>query len=195
MSNFLAKTKYHYSFDTAFGTITLSCSGTNVIHIHIDSTETDSNHYDVLYKRKLVAYDGKIEAIKNLEQISSESLFLQIQSFQLAIDDYCRGKITQFTQADWINHVQASAWQKSVMRAMREIPAGKTLSYGEVSVRLTGSKNSSRAVGLSCASNPLPLIYPCHRVVGHDGSMTGFGFGIENKKKLLKLENANHSNE
>jgi methylated-DNA-[protein]-cysteine S-methyltransferase len=80
-------------------------------------------------------------------------------------------------------------FQLEVWRALRAIPYGETLSYGELARRL-GSANGARAVGLANGANPLPVIIPCHRVIGADGSLTGFGGGLPIKRALLRLEGA-----
>ncbi len=74
-------------------------------------------------------------------------------------------------------------------RALTEIPYGRTVSYGELA-RSIGKPSASRAVGLANGANPLPVIVPCHRVIGADGSLTGFGGGLPIKRKLLALEGA-----
>jgi methylated-DNA-[protein]-cysteine S-methyltransferase len=78
-------------------------------------------------------------------------------------------------------------FQRAVWRAVRKVPYGRTASYGEIARRL-GRPGASRAVGQANGANPVCLVVPCHRVVGADGSLTGFGGGIEVKKKLLSLE-------
>lgn len=80
-------------------------------------------------------------------------------------------------------------FQLSVWQALREIPYGQTTSYGELARRL-GQAGAARAVGLANGSNPLPIIVPCHRVIGADGSLTGFGGGLYIKRALLALEGA-----
>ena len=77
---------------------------------------------------------------------------------------------------------QLAAWQ-----ALRTIPYGETVSYGEQARRL-GDRNLARAVGAANGRNPLPIIVPCHRVIGADGSLTGYGGGIERKRRLLEHE-------
>jgi methylated-DNA-[protein]-cysteine S-methyltransferase len=81
-------------------------------------------------------------------------------------------------------------FQLSVWQALRLIPYGTTISYGELARRIGKDTRASRAVGLANGANPLPIIVPCHRVIGSDGSLTGFGGGIEMKRKLLALEGA-----
>jgi methylated-DNA-[protein]-cysteine S-methyltransferase len=82
-----------------------------------------------------------------------------------------------------------TAFQLSVWRALQAIPYGISTSYGELA-RGLGNANASRAVGLANGSNPIPVIIPCHRVIGADGSLTGFGGGLPIKRALLNLEKA-----
>lgn len=84
---------------------------------------------------------------------------------------------------------RGTPFQLSVWQALRAIPYGETLSYGELACRL-GSPAGARAVGLANGANPLPIIVPCHRVIGADGSLTGFGGGLLIKRALLALEGA-----
>jgi methylated-DNA-[protein]-cysteine S-methyltransferase len=80
-------------------------------------------------------------------------------------------------------------FQLAVWQALRAIPYGETLSYGELAQRV-GLAGGARAVGLANGANPLPIIVPCHRVIGADGSLTGFGGGLDIKRALLSLEGA-----
>ena len=78
-------------------------------------------------------------------------------------------------------------FQRKVWAALQDIPYGETRSYGELA-RQVGNGKASRAVGAANGQNPIPVIIPCHRVVGSDGSLTGFGGGLETKRRLLDLE-------
>ena len=78
-------------------------------------------------------------------------------------------------------------FQLAVWRALETIPYGQTCSYGEIAAMI-GNPDASRAVGAANGQNPLPIVIPCHRVIGSDGSMTGFGGGVACKKFLLALE-------
>jgi methylated-DNA-[protein]-cysteine S-methyltransferase len=78
-------------------------------------------------------------------------------------------------------------FQQQVWAALRQIPAGFTTSYGALAARI-GRKGASRAVGLANGSNPIGIVVPCHRVVGADGSLTGYGGGIDRKRWLLAHE-------
>lgn len=78
-------------------------------------------------------------------------------------------------------------FQREVWRALRDIPVGRTLSYGELAARL-GRPKAVRAVGLANGANPIAIVIPCHRVIGADGTLTGYGGGIERKRWLVRHE-------
>jgi len=83
--------------------------------------------------------------------------------------------------------VRATAFQQRVWKALQEIPRGETRSYSALALQL-GVPKASRAVGAAIGSNPVAVVVPCHRVVGKDGSMTGYRWGVERKQKLLEAE-------
>ena len=99
---------------------------------------------------------------------------------------YFQGKRTSF---DLPLHPQGTAFQQAVWKCMREIPCGETRTYGELAEEL-GNRNKARAVGGAANKNPLPIVIPCHRVVGGSGSLTGFSGGLEVKRFLLDLESS-----
>ena len=82
---------------------------------------------------------------------------------------------------------QGTPFQLQVWRELCEIPYGETISYGELARRI-GNPKAFRAVGLANGSNPIPIIIPCHRVIGSNGKLTGYGGGLPIKEKLLALE-------
>ena len=83
--------------------------------------------------------------------------------------------------------VRATAFQQRVWKALQEIPRGETRSYSELAAQL-GSPTATRAVAGACAANPVAVIVPCHRVVGKSGSLTGYRWGVERKRRLLAAE-------
>ncbi len=83
--------------------------------------------------------------------------------------------------------VRATAFQQRVWKALREIPRGETRSYSELAAQI-GSPTATRAVAGACAANPVAVAVPCHRVVGKDGSLTGYRWGVERKRRLLEAE-------
>jgi O-6-methylguanine DNA methyltransferase len=97
---------------------------------------------------------------------------------------YFRGDLTVFNVA---MNLQGTDFQCSVWKQLSAIPYGETISYGELARRI-GNPNASRAVGLANGRNPLSIIVPCHRVIGANGSLTGYGGGLERKTWLLQHE-------
>jgi len=87
---------------------------------------------------------------------------------------------------------EGTPFQKLVWAELRTIPAGSTISYGELAKRI-GRPSASRAVGLANGSNPIAIVVPCHRVIGADGSLTGYGGGIHRKRWLLEHESSQRS--
>ena len=102
-------------------------------------------------------------------------------------EEYFAGTRTAFDLPFDFDGVGGTAFQRRVWAALTEIPYGETISYGELARRI-GQPTAVRAVGLANGRNPLPIIVPCHRVIGANGSLTGFGGGIERKRALLDLE-------
>jgi methylated-DNA-[protein]-cysteine S-methyltransferase len=100
------------------------------------------------------------------------------------LDSYFAGRLHHF---DLPLAPEGTPFQLRVWSALREIPYGRTISYGELARRV-GNPNASRAVGLANGSNPIAIIVPCHRVIGANGKLTGFGGGIDVKRRLLELE-------
>lgn len=116
----------------------------------------------------------------------NEDLLLGSKIFE-EFDGYFSGKSKKFNLK---LHLEGTEFQKAVWGYLHEIPYGETLSYSDLAAKI-GSPKAVRAVGNACGRNPIPIIIPCHRVVGKDGSLTGFAGGIDNKKRLLELENKN----
>lgn len=83
--------------------------------------------------------------------------------------------------------LRVTAFQKRVLEELCRIEYGQTRTYGEIAAAI-GHPKSARAVGRACATNPVPFVVPCHRVVGQDGSLTGYEYGVEMKKALLEME-------
>jgi methylated-DNA-[protein]-cysteine S-methyltransferase len=100
------------------------------------------------------------------------------------LDEYFAGTRQQF---DFPIAADATPFQARVLEALRNIPYGETRSYRDIAVAL-GNPKAVRAVGGANGNNPLPIVIPCHRVIGSDGSLTGFGGGMAAKRFLLDLE-------
>jgi methylated-DNA-[protein]-cysteine S-methyltransferase len=102
------------------------------------------------------------------------------------LGEYFAGERTGF---ELTLEMGGTPFQRRVWDALREIPYGETIDYGELARRI-GSPSAARAVGLANARNPISVIVPCHRVIGANGDLTGYGGGIERKRMLLDLERA-----
>ena|SRR5579863_2164301 len=97
---------------------------------------------------------------------------------------YFAGKLEDF---DLSLAPEGTPFQRNVWKKLCDIPYGATISYGEIARRI-GNPKASRAVGLANGSNPIPIVIPCHRVIGSNGRLTGYGGGLPIKEKLLALE-------
>jgi methylated-DNA-[protein]-cysteine S-methyltransferase len=100
------------------------------------------------------------------------------------LDAYFAGALTRFTLP---LAPRGSEFQRRVWAALQDIPYGETQSYGELAARI-GAPGAARAVGLANGRNPIAVVIPCHRVIGSQGKLTGFGGGLDRKKHLLDLE-------
>ena len=109
------------------------------------------------------------------------------RTLKVALKDYFAGDIRALKSLPV--KMRGTDFQNQVWRALRKIPAGKTVSYGALAERV-GRPGAARAVGLANGSNPIALVVPCHRVIGSNGALTGYGCGIERKRWLLEHEGA-----
>jgi methylated-DNA-[protein]-cysteine S-methyltransferase len=100
------------------------------------------------------------------------------------LSEYFAGSRTSFTVP---LDLDGTPFQRSVWSSLQAIGYGETLSYGELAKRI-GTPGASRAVGLANGRNPVAIVVPCHRVIGADGSLTGYGGGVDRKRFLLELE-------
>ncbi len=100
------------------------------------------------------------------------------------LEEYFAGRREDF---DLPLSPQGTPFQRRVWQALTKIPFGKAVSYSDIAHRI-GNPNAVRAVGLANGRNPIPIVIPCHRVIGKDGSLTGYGGGLPIKEKLLALE-------
>ncbi|NGN64653.1 methylated-DNA--[protein]-cysteine S-methyltransferase [Streptomyces sp. A7024] len=142
----------------------------------------------------LVAEDGELTGLYMTEQrhrpgeeTFGERADASEAPFAAAIAQltaYFAGERTDF---DLPLKMTGTAFQQRVWKELQAIPYGETISYGELAERI-GNPAASRAVGLANGKNPIGVIVPCHRVVGANGSMTGYGGGLERKQLLLALE-------
>ena len=109
--------------------------------------------------------------------------------FSKAITNYFAGDLDAIDELPV--ETGGTLFQREVWKALREIPCGTTTSYGELAKRISRPA-AVRAVGLANGSNPIAVVVPCHRVIGANGSLTGYGGGIERKRWLLDHEKGQH---
>lgn len=134
-----------------------------------------------------------LESNKQKEEIKEKyinkelSIFISVQKW---LDMYFSGVNPNFTPQ--IGNYYSSLFQKEVLDITKEIPYGKTMTYGEIASLIAKERNikrmSSQAVGNALGANPICLIIPCHRVIGKNGKLTGYHGGLKNKENLLILE-------
>src|SRR6516164_1488869 len=111
-------------------------------------------------------------------------------SLKRALEAYLKGELEALS--DVKTATGGTPFQREVWKALRTIPPGTTVSYGQLAGKV-GRKGASRAVGAANGANPIPIVVPCHRVIGADGSLTGFGGGLAIKKWLLDHESRSRS--
>ena len=108
-----------------------------------------------------------------------------VMSAKKQIEEYFSGKRKVFDLP--LITIDTATFGGRVRKAMLEIPFGKTVTYGDLAAR-AGNPKAARAAGSACNRNPIPIIIPCHRVVGKNGNLTGFRGGLDIKRKLLEVE-------
>ena len=149
---------YRDQLSTPLGTLTLEA--------------TDRGLSSVRFPNRAEPFSGKSPDNPAISQAKRE------------LTDYFAGELKQFNvPLDW----QGTAFQQSVWEALTHIPYGETVSYADIA-RAIGRPKSARPTGGAVGANPLPIIVPCHRVIGSDQSLTGFTGGLSIKVALLELE-------
>jgi methylated-DNA-[protein]-cysteine S-methyltransferase len=136
-------------------------------------------------------FDGQRYFGADSAAVFTENSLPVFQQADRWLDIYFRGKIPDFTPPI---SLKASVFRLQVWEILLTVPYGRTISYGEIAGRVaekTGAARvSAQAVGGAVAHNPISLIIPCHRVIGADGSLTGYAGGISRKAALLRMEEA-----
>lgn len=131
----------------------------------------------------------RAQTLAQLQRAFPDATLVDVAPAHLARElvEYAQGTRREFTvPLDWS---RLTPFQRKVLRATARIPFGETRSYAWVA-RQIGKPRAARAVGRALATNPLPIVLPCHRVLASDGGLHGYGGGLALKKKLLKLEGA-----
>lgn len=135
---------------------------------------------------RIVEEDGFITVISFTDQDEIDSASTILVEAKKELVEYFSGERKVFNMP--LSPV-GTDFQKTVWEELQEIPFGKTISYQELANRL-GDPKSIRAAGTANGKNPIAIVIPCHRVIGSDGSMTGYASGIDKKRALLKIEGA-----
>lgn len=131
---------------------------------------------------KLISFpEGKMRRQPAADWEENRSAFTDVEQ---QLKAYFQGKLQHF---DLKLAPDGTDFQLQVLKALQTIPYGQTTTYGAIAKQL-GRPKASRAVGMANGRNPLPIVIPCHRVIGSNGSLTGFGGGLTTKQTLLNLE-------
>ena len=139
---------------------------------------------------EIIESDGHIVEINFVEDDNCLEEFIseEIEKCKIELEEYFNGRRSEFSVK--VDLAKGTEFQKKVWNALRDIPYGETVSYKEIAEKI-GNPKAVRAVGGANNKNPIPIIIPCHRVIGKDGSLTGYGGGLSKKECLLNLENEN----
>ena len=132
-------------------------------------------------------FDGQKYFADTLDPVHREKVLPVFEETVRWLDVYFSGKEPGFTPK---LNPEGTAFRRAVWDVLLTIPYGKTMTYGEIAERLGLSRGSAQAVGGAVGHNPISLIIPCHRVLGADGSLTGYAGGTDKKHSLLALEQA-----
>lgn len=145
--------------------------------IKLDIIASRSGIREILINRK-----SDSEQLSKMTQISPDDI--KVVNVFAQLKEYFKRQRKEF---DLALEIIGTDFQKKVWNELTKIPYGETISYGELAEWM-GNKNKMRAVAAANGANPIPIIIPCHRVIGIDGSLTGYGGGLDVKQKLLELE-------
>ena len=156
----MAATSYFLHINTPVDTLELEASDTHLLAIRFSS------------------FKQKTEKMPSTHQI--------LNNTKLQLKEYFKGKRNQF---DLPLRAEGTSFEQDVWQQLCHINYGSTITYSELAKRL-GDINKVRAVGRANGSNPLPIVIPCHRVIGVNNKLVGYGGGIENKRWLLQHEGA-----
>lgn len=158
-------------YSSPIGRILAACRNERIVRIALPS-ESDASVY------KWLQHQFPQDTIESRGVSVLEGLFKQLS-------DYFIKRLQKF---DLVLEFWGTDFQKLVWTALLDIPYGQVISYGELARRLGRPPEASRAVGSANGANPLPIVVPCHRVIGQNGKLVGYGGGLETKAWLLRLE-------
>lgn len=150
--------KYLFFYDTDIGRIGIGADDDSITNLYLG--------------KEIIASDAEIKETPLIKEAGKQLM------------EYFQGKRREF---DLPLNPSGTDFQKRVWKALRSIPYGKTKSYKDIA-RETGNEKACRAVGMANNRNPVPIFIPCHRVIGADGKLVGYGGGLDIKSFLLNLE-------
>jgi methylated-DNA-[protein]-cysteine S-methyltransferase len=136
---------------------------------------------------QILANDSAIKEVRFVHHVEKEIPNPLLKEAAKQLTSYFKSDLKQF---DLPLEPDGTAFQQKVWKLLQKIPYGKTWTYASLAEKL-GDPKTIRAAANANGKNPIPILIPCHRVIGTDGSLTGYSGGLENKKWLLTLENAN----
>lgn len=149
--------------------------------------------HTMIGKLTLVADEESVKEIRfgwEIKEGEKEENHPLLQWTRRELEEYFQGKRKEFSVP---LKPDGTEFQKKVWKALTEIPYGETRTYGEVAAAV-GNDKASRAVGMANHCNPIPVIIPCHRVIGKNGKLTGYAGGLEKKTALLDVERSFEEN-
>ncbi len=161
---------YTYKINSKLGTITFASDGENLTGLWLETQKP--NVKENIVNKQLPVF----------------------QKVEKWLEEYFDNKIPK---TNLPLKIEGTSFQKEVWNILLQVPYGKTITYGEIAKKLNNNfrrQTSARAVGKAVGKNPIPIIVPCHRVIGSNGNLTGYAGGIDNKIKLLQIEKVNINN-
>ncbi|MDI6704940.1 MAG: methylated-DNA--[protein]-cysteine S-methyltransferase [Bacillota bacterium] len=159
-----------YSFETAIGSMTAAYTGKGLCRLSLPKeTEEGLARWADRFFRGYTLEEACDDTARDIERQITEYLAGRRSHFSVGLD------------------LKGTAFQRRVWQALLQIPYGETATYKDIAAA-TGAPRAVRAVGQANNRNPVPIIVPCHRVIGSDGSLVGYGGGIDIKRRLLELE-------
>lgn len=164
----IEKSAYYTNFNSPIGKIYIASTSRSISRISLNTSEED--FLEELKSQGFCKFEKTKEKFKNLLN---------------CLDKYFGG--TPVKMDFNVDLTDMTSFQRRVLMKVKGIPYGITKTYKKIAESI-GNPNAARAVGQAISRNPVPLIIPCHRVVGSDGSLVGFGFGTPIKRSLLELE-------
>ena len=166
--------------DSPIGPITLIAQEGAIVGLYFGDTSLDDSHKK-LQGGKNVSGENVINEVTSDSNVLNENVLTQCEK---ELDAYFARKLQKFTVPI---RAAGTPFREKVWEALLQIPYGKTVSYKDIAVQI-GNPKAVRAVGGANHNNPISIIVPCHRVIGTNGSLTGYGGGMDAKKWLLELE-------